>query len=147
MEQLYSKLLKEIGEDLNRDGLKDTPTRAAKAMRYLTQGYTQNLDEIINDALNLGLKATVSTKYWMEQMGMPFHPTHINKGNQKDRRHGYADLLHYPQRYRIRWQLWSGGTTRLLLWGDPLTAAAYSRAFNFCGSEGVEICEPLSFKG
>ena len=35
----------------------------------------------------------------------------------------------------------------LLLWGDPLTAAAHSRAFSFCGSDGVEIMEPLSFKG
>jgi GTP cyclohydrolase I len=51
MEQLYIKLLKELGEDPTRDGLKDTPARAAKAMRYLTQGYNQNLDEIINDAL------------------------------------------------------------------------------------------------
>ena len=74
---------------------------------------------MIDDALNLGLAANVSTKYWMEQMGLPFHPTHINVQNQKDRRHGYADLLRYPQHYRVHWQVWSGGTTRLLLWGDP----------------------------
>ena len=43
-------------------------------------------------------------------------------------------------------RIWPG-TQRLLLWGDPLTAAAYSRAFSFCGSDGVEIMEPLSFKG
>ena len=68
---------------------------------------------------NLGLKAKISTKYWMEQMGLPFHPTHINPQDQHNRRHGYADLLRYPQRYRVHWQLWNGGTTRLLLWGDP----------------------------
>jgi hypothetical protein len=76
-------------------------------------------DAVIDDAVGLGLKPSISTKYWMEQMGMPFHPTHINAQDQRDRRHGYADLLRYPQRYGVRWQLWSGGTTRVLLWGDP----------------------------
>lgn len=51
MEQLYSKLLKELGEDITREGLKDTPSRAANAMRYLTKGYNENLEEIINGAL------------------------------------------------------------------------------------------------
>src|SRR5205814_400913 len=36
---------------------------------------------------------------------------------------------------------------RLLLWGDPAMAAAYSRAAGFCGSAGLELFEPLSFKG
>ena len=35
-------------------------------------------DAVINDAVDLGLNAKISTKYWMEQMGLPFHPTHIN---------------------------------------------------------------------
>ena len=74
-------------------------------------------DAIIADALAQGLQARVSTKYWMEQMGLPFHPTHINKENQKDRRHGYADLLRYPQTYRVHWQLWNGGTARLYVVG------------------------------
>jgi hypothetical protein len=43
-------------------------------------------------------------------------------------------------------RIWPG-TQRLLLWGDPLFAAAYARQFTFCGSAGVEIFEPLSFKG
>ncbi len=51
MEQLYSKLIKEIGEDVNREGLRDTPERAANALRYLTKGYFENLDDIINGAL------------------------------------------------------------------------------------------------
>ncbi len=51
MEQLYSDLLKEIGEDITREGLKDTPARAANAMRFLTKGYHENIDDIINDAL------------------------------------------------------------------------------------------------
>lgn len=51
MEQLYTNLLKELGEDVTREGLKDTPERAANAMRYLTKGYHESLDEIINGAL------------------------------------------------------------------------------------------------
>ncbi|MBL7481830.1 GTP cyclohydrolase I FolE [Legionella bononiensis] len=51
MEQLYKKLLEEVGEDIKREGLVDTPARAANAMRYLTKGYTESLDDIINGAL------------------------------------------------------------------------------------------------
>lgn len=51
MQELYKQILEQIGEDPSREGLLDTPLRAAKAMHYLTRGYTENLDEIINDAL------------------------------------------------------------------------------------------------
>ena len=48
---LYQSLLEQIGEDIHRDGLKDTPTRAAKAMKYLTQGYDLSLEEVVNNAI------------------------------------------------------------------------------------------------
>jgi len=51
MEKSYEQLLKKIGEDLNRPGLKKTPQRAARALEYLTQGYRHNIDEIVNDAI------------------------------------------------------------------------------------------------
>jgi GTP cyclohydrolase I len=51
MKELYSELLKELGEDVNREGLRDTPERAANAMRYLTKGYQEDLNDIINNAL------------------------------------------------------------------------------------------------
>ena len=51
MEQFYEDLLKTIGEDINREGLKDTPKRAAKAFQYLTKGYHQNVEEVINGAI------------------------------------------------------------------------------------------------
>jgi GTP cyclohydrolase I len=47
----YSSILTEIGEDLSRDGLRDTPTRAAKAMQFLTRGYGQTVEEVVNGAL------------------------------------------------------------------------------------------------
>ena len=52
-------------------------------------------------------------------MGLPYHPTHINRENQMDARQSYADLLEYPQTYHMNWTLWNGGTTRVLLWSDP----------------------------
>ena len=103
-------------------------------------------DAVINDAVNLGLNSEISTKYWMEQMGLPFHPTHINVQNQKDRRHGYADLLRYPQTYRVHWQLWSGGTTRLLLWGDPEYVRRFAASVKIYGSHGFEVNEMLATK-
>ena len=51
MEHLFTELLTELGEDVTREGLKDTPTRAANAMRFLTKGYNESLEEIINGAL------------------------------------------------------------------------------------------------
>ena len=49
--KLYSELLTNLGEDVNRDGLIKTPERAAKAMKFLTKGYQQDLDEVINGAV------------------------------------------------------------------------------------------------
>ncbi|KTD04542.1 GTP cyclohydrolase I FolE [Fluoribacter gormanii] len=51
MEKLYKELLIQLGEDISRQGLIDTPARAANAMRYLTKGYNESLDDIINGAL------------------------------------------------------------------------------------------------
>lgn len=51
MKEQYEKILSAIGEDLNRPGLLDTPARAAKAMEFLTKGYKESVDEVVNDAL------------------------------------------------------------------------------------------------
>lgn len=47
----YATILEGVGEDLQRDGLIDTPERAAKAMQFLTHGYNQTLDEVVNNAI------------------------------------------------------------------------------------------------
>ena len=51
MEELIRELLKEIGEDPQREGLERTPTRVAKAWEYLTSGYKQNVHDVLNEAL------------------------------------------------------------------------------------------------
>ncbi|MDB4021636.1 GTP cyclohydrolase I FolE [Litorivicinus sp.] len=47
----YRDILITLGEDAERDGLVDTPNRAAKAMEYLTSGYGENLDDLVNGAV------------------------------------------------------------------------------------------------
>jgi GTP cyclohydrolase IA len=51
MEESFLNLLEAIGEDPKREGLLRTPTRAAKAFEFLTNGYRQDLDAIVNGAI------------------------------------------------------------------------------------------------
>ncbi|MDE3195611.1 MAG: hypothetical protein KGN84_04665 [Acidobacteriota bacterium] len=110
-----------------------------------------------------GMPVTISPKYWAEHMGLPYHQAGIRKlempkarpkgdffalssGSRSFLRYGYGDLLKSDRKYKVLHRMWPG-TQRLLLWGDPAMAAAYGRASSFCGSDGVELCEPLTFKG
>jgi GTP cyclohydrolase I len=49
--KLVAKILEEVGEDVEREGLERTPDRVEKALRYLTSGYEQDAKEILNDAM------------------------------------------------------------------------------------------------
>ena len=51
VERLIYDFLKELGEDPTREGLERTPARVAKAYQYLTSGYDQRVEDILNDAL------------------------------------------------------------------------------------------------
>jgi GTP cyclohydrolase I len=51
MERSFHELLEAVGEDPQREGLQKTPTRAARAWEFLTNGYRQSLDEVVNDAI------------------------------------------------------------------------------------------------
>lgn len=51
MQMHFERIITEIGENPQRAGLLSTPKRAAKAFRYLTNGYTQSLNDLVNGAL------------------------------------------------------------------------------------------------
>jgi hypothetical protein len=126
-----------------------------------TKGLNQNL---IDAALHTGMPVTLSPKYWAEHMGLPYqqaairelempHDTHkeqdffsLSSGSRSFTRYGYADFLREDRSYEVICRVWPG-SHRLLLWGSPSSAAAHARAFNFCGCNGFELFEPLSFKG
>ncbi|XP_034426111.1 GTP cyclohydrolase 2 [Hippoglossus hippoglossus] len=51
LEAAYTSILQELGEDTDRQGLLRTPLRAAKAMQFLTKGYHETIDDILNNAI------------------------------------------------------------------------------------------------
>jgi hypothetical protein len=127
--------------------------------------HAKGIDQrMIDLAMATGMPVQVSPKFWAEHMGLPYHQAEIREqerpreghrdsglmalstGSRSFTRYGYADLLRAGRKYDVLWRIWPG-TQRLLLWADPVFAAAYARAFQFEGSCGVELMEPLSFKG
>lgn len=127
--------------------------------------HSKGMDQTMLDlAVASGMPVKLSPKFWAEHMGMTYHQADIREleqprpdravgalmrfsaGSRSFLRYGYGDLLRDGRKWDVLHRIWPG-TQRLLLWGDSRSAAAYSRAFSFCGSQGAEICEPLSFKG
>ncbi|KAL3275574.1 hypothetical protein HHI36_020330 [Cryptolaemus montrouzieri] len=51
MSECYRTLLKSLGENPEREGLLKTPERASKAMLFFTKGYSQSVEEVLNDAV------------------------------------------------------------------------------------------------
>src|SRR5262245_58520607 len=51
MQDLIRKLLAELNENPDREGLRDTPKRVEKALKFLTSGYTADIDSVLNNAL------------------------------------------------------------------------------------------------
>ncbi len=110
-----------------------------------------------------GMPIAASPKYLAEHMGLAYHQCAIrenehppetprsereqlSEGSRKFLRYSYGDLLTKDKDYAVFYRIWAG-TQRVLLWGDPALAGGYGRLSMFAGSDGVEWCEPLSFKG
>ena len=51
VEEITNSLLLELGEDPNREGLIKTPSRVAKAWEFISKGYNEDLNKVINDAI------------------------------------------------------------------------------------------------
>lgn len=51
VKELIEELIVHLGEDPKREGLVDTPSRVEEALRFLTKGYEENPDQVLNDAL------------------------------------------------------------------------------------------------
>lgn len=103
-------------------------------------------DTIVHEGQDRGLTIRMSTKYWMEQMGLPFHPTHTNRITDNNyRRHGYGDMLNYEEHYKVFYRIW-GGTTRVLLWGDPEYAKRFAASTHIHDGAGFGVNEPLTTK-
>lgn len=144
-------------KDNNEAGLKDSElldfglnflrTVKESAPNLMVDIHAKGLtDTLIRAAINLGIKFRIAPKFWMEQMGLPYSPTHINREDQKNRRHGYADMLRYPQKYTMLWKLWNGGTNRVFLWSDPEYARRFAESTHLYNGDGFEVYEPLATK-
>lgn len=118
---------------------------------------------LIDVARETGSPVVISAKYWAEHQGLPYHQASVRdkekatlepgKGlaaitqhQRRFTRYGYGDFLREDRDFNLIFRIWPG-TQRLLLWGDPVFAAGYGRLGTLGGALGVELCEPLSFKG
>ena len=125
------------------------------------KGTSQRMYDI---ALSTKMPMTLSPKYWAEHLGLPYQPASIRElemppkepatggffqlssGARRFLRYSYGDLFKKVRPYGVFFRIWPG-TQRVLLWGDPKLAAGDGRAMTLCGSLGVDLFEPLSFKG
>ncbi|MGC9199331.1 MAG: hypothetical protein ACP5E5_10410 [Acidobacteriaceae bacterium] len=120
---------------------------------------------MIDTAAHTGMPVKLSAKYSAEHQGLGYQQADIRKqeipqaghvgnadlfsvstGARLFTRYGYADFFQQGARYELFFRLWPG-TQRHLLSADPEMAAAFGRSSHFCGAAGLEVCEPLTFKG
>src|SRR5215472_846151 len=117
---------------------------------------------MIDMAHKTGMPVKAGAKFWAEHLGLGYHQADIrateypregvtgtfavSSGSRNFTRYGYGDFYGQRDEITLLYRVWPG-TQRHLLWADPALAAGYGRAAHFCGAAGMEICEPLTFKG
>jgi len=117
---------------------------------------------MIDMAHKTGMPVKAGAKYWAEHLGLGYHQADIREteyprkgvsgtfavssGERNFTRYGYGDFYREDIGVEILYRVWPG-TQRHLLWGDPALVSGYGRAAHFCGAAGMELCEPLTFKG
>jgi hypothetical protein len=127
--------------------------------------HAKNMEpETLELALATGQPTVISPKYCGEHLSLPYHQSAIREremvpadkltdtgtgvliGNRGFTRYGYADSLAENRTWDVVFRIWPG-TQRFLLNADPATFAGYGRNAAFCGAAGIDLCEPLDFKG
>jgi hypothetical protein len=119
---------------------------------------------MIDIASATGMPVKLGAKYSAEHQSLGYQQSDIRaievpNPNQKDNglfslsagsrlftRYGYGDFLKTGSKYKVLFRLWPG-TQRHLLSADPEMAAAYGRTSHLCGAVGMDLMEPLTFKG
>ena len=125
--------------------------------------HAKGLDsETIAIARATGMPVKAGAKFWAEHCGLGYHQADIrayeyprqgvtgtfavSNGARNFTRYGYGDFYQTDFGLELLYRVWPG-TQRHLLWADPALASGYGRSAHFCGAAGMEIMEPLFFKG
>jgi hypothetical protein len=125
--------------------------------------HAKGLDQrMVDIAHKTGMRLTAGAKFWAEHLGIGYHQADIrateyprenvtgtfavSNGTRNFTRYGYADFYQEGNGLELLYRVWPG-TQHHLLWGDAALASGYGRAANFCGAAGMELLEPLTFKG
>jgi hypothetical protein len=117
---------------------------------------------MIDLAHKTGMPVKAGAKFWAEHQGLAYHQADIrateypregvtgtfavSNGSRNFTRYGYGDFYGQRDNITLLYRVWPG-TQRHLLWADPALASGYGRAAHFCAAAGMELCEPLTFKG
>lgn len=142
LEELYYGVLQNIGEDPEREGLLKTPARVAKSMEFLTRGYQENLETLLNGAVfeeadaNMILLRDIEFYSMCEHHMLPFfgkcHVAYIPNGKIV----GVSKIARIVDMYARRLQVQERLTTQI--------ADAIEEALAPCGvgvvAEGVHLC-------
>ena len=119
--------------------------------------------ELLDAAHGVVDDVTLSAKYWAEHQGLPYHQARVRdlerarpadtgalsgvtQNTRRFTRYGYGDFLTTERDTGLIFRIWPG-TQRFLLWADPKLFAGYGRQATIGGAQGIELCEPLTFRG
>ena len=119
---------------------------------------------MIDIAVATGMPVTLGAKYSAEHQSLGYNqadiraleiphdtgrdngPFTLSSGARLFTRYGYGDFFQQGSKARIVYRLWPGSQHHLIS-ADPEMAAAYGRTSSFCGAAGMDLMEPLTFKG
>jgi hypothetical protein len=111
-------------------------------------------DKMVTHARDAGLDVIVSTKYWCEHAGLPYHLTQMRaqeacrlQNLNHARRYSYADMLRKPRTFDFVYRLWANGSIDLFTWGDPDYARRFMHSLRLGPAAGYDVMVPLSYKG